>query len=292
MGLTKHRHITIDMASMHKTYFMSPSWDIDPSEVALGSVITDLNSPHKPLSAETLPSKIHTTIVTNPGEDDKDEPTSGMAKASKKWSAGLFATFIHVITLGGQASYSSSSTSEVKYSCESMKTSRFTPSPAFITQAAEDAAVKAHLKIGGIGAKAFVVTGVKTVRGVTITTTEEIKQDANIHLRVEIPAAQAKFGPKWTNNPTGYQTHTINKAGSIVFAFQVEKLRVNRKGQARSKEFVDGAMLGRKDDIEYVIERDGEKLDEDEMEDFGLEACMGIEDEDGAECRIIVPSSD
>ena len=272
---------------MRKSYFLSPSWNLEPSEVTLGSVITNLNSPHKALSAESLPSEVDSKIHT--GEEN---PCSGTAKASKKWSAGLFSTFVHVITLGGEISYSSTSTSEVKYSCKSMETRRFTPSPAFITKAADDGAVKAHLKIGGLGAKVFVITGVKTVQGVTITTTEETEQDTNIRMGVEVPAAQLAVGPKVTHNPTTYQTHTATIAGPIVFAFEVEKLRVNRKGQVTSKEFVDGAMLGQKDDIEYVLERAGVELDEYEMEDFGLEPCSGLEDETDAECQIFVPYTD
>ncbi|KAF4625916.1 hypothetical protein G7Y89_g12249 [Cudoniella acicularis] len=275
------------MASIRKSYFLSPSWSLEPAEVSLGSVIANLNCPHKALSAESLSSEIDTTIHIV-----EAKPSSGVVKSSKKWSAGLFSTFIHVITIGGEVSYSSMSTSEVEYSCESMETKRFTPSPAYITKAAGNDSVKAHLKIGGWGAKVFLITGVKTVQGVTITTTEEKGQDTKVQIGVEIPTAQLTVGPKITYNPSTSQTHATTTAGPIVFAFEVEKLRVNRKGQATSRKFVDGAMLGRKDGVQYVIERAGNDIDEDEMEDFGLEAFSGHEDETGVECQIIVPSTE
>ncbi|KAG4438023.1 hypothetical protein IFR05_006482 [Cadophora sp. M221] len=272
------------MASVRKSYFLSPSWHLEPSEVVLGSVIPNLNSPHKALSVESLPSAIDTKIYTGEGG-----ALSGTAKAAKSLSMGLFATFIYVVTLGGEVSYSSTSASEVRYSCESMETKRFTPSPTYIAKAANDEAVKAHLRIGGMGAKVFMITGVKTVQGATITTTEETGQESNVQIGVDIPAAQITVGPKVTYKPTTSQTHEQTVAGPIVFAFEVEKLRVNRKGQVTRNEFVDGAMLGQREDIEYVIERVSQDLDEDELEDFGVEACSGIEDETGEECRIICP---
>lgn len=274
------------MASMRKSYFLSPSWSLEPTEVILGSVIANLNRPHDALSAESLPSAIDTNIHTG-----EERSCSGTAKTSKKWSIGLFSTFVHAITLGGEVSYSSTSRAVVKYSCDSMETRRFTPSPAYITKAADNSPVKTHLKTGGLGAKAFVITGVKTAQGVILTTTQETEQDTKVEIGADIPVAQLSLGPKVKYKPETYQTHTTTIVGPIVFAFEVEKLCVKRKGQATSKEFVDGAMLGQKDNAEYIIELVKPNLDEDELEDFGMETHSGIEDETGEECRITIPST-
>lgn len=273
------------MASMRKSYFLSPSWTLDPTEVALGSVIANINRPDDALSAEPFP--IDTSIYTG-----RETSCSGTIVMSKKQSVGLFATFIQVIKVGGGFSYSSTSTAEVAYSCESVETRRFTPSTTYITKAAGNDAVKRYLKIGGLGAKVFVISGIKTAHGVTITTTQGSEQATNVHTGIEIPATQLTLGPRVTYMPKTSETHTRTIAGPIVFAFEVEKLRVNRKGQATSKEFVDGAMLGQKDDVEYVVERAGNYLDEDEMEDFVVAARLGVEDENGEECQIIFPSVD
>jgi len=270
------------MASTRKSYFLAPSWDIKPAEVALGSAIANIRSPERPMSDAALVNAVDSEI-----HSVEDTDCSGTIKDGKKWSVGLFATFVHMITLGGEASYASSTSSEMEYSCKSMETRRFTPSTAYISKMAADPAVKSHLKVGGIGAKVFVVTGVKTAKDVTITTTEDTSTDTTVQIGTEIPAAQITVGPKVTFNPTTHRTHTKTIAGPIVFAFQVEKLRVNRKDAASSKPFISGAFLGQADKkAEYVIERAGEGLDEDDLDDFGVEASSGLDD-NGEECQII-----
>lgn len=188
-------------------------------------------------------------------------------------------------------SFSSSSTLEVEYSCDSIETRRFTPSLSYIAKAAEDADVKDHLNMGGLGAKVFMVTGIKTAYNVTITTTEEKEKETTAQVGVDIPAAQVTVGPKGSHKSTKYEKHTRAIAGPIVFAFQVEKIRVNRKGKAVSGEYIDGAMLARKEGSasDYVIERAGQELDEDEIDDFDVATRLGTDDETGEACEIIVP---
>jgi hypothetical protein len=202
----------------------------------------------------------------------------------------LFATFIQVITLGGEVSFSSSSTLEVEYSRDSMESRRFTPSLSYIAKAAEDPDVKDHLRMGGLGAKVFMITSMKTAYNVTITTTEEKKQETTAKVGVDIPAAQASIGPKGSHKSTNYGKHTRTIAVPIVFAFQVEKIRVNRKGKAVNGEYIDGAMLARKEGgaSDHVIERAGQELDEDEIDDFDGTTRLGT-DEIGEACEIIVP---
>ena len=101
--------------------------------------------------------------------------------------------------------------------------------------------------MGGLGAKVFMVTGIKTAYNVTITTTEEKEKETTAQVGVGIPAAPVTVGPKGSHKSTEYEKHTRTIAGPIVFAFQVEKIRVNRKGKAVSGEYIDGAMLTRKD---------------------------------------------
>lgn len=271
------------MADTNKSYLLAPSWGLKPSEVALGNAIADIKSPQRLLSSKDLPNQIDTEIFT---EEAKN--CSGKIKTGNKWSVGLFATFVHVITAGIKTSYSSMSSSEIEYSCELMETLRFTISPKFVSQAAADQAVKTHLKIG-MSAKVFIITGIKIARGITITTTEEAETETTVLVGAEIPLAQTTVGPKATLKPSNYQKHTKTIDGPIVFAIQVEKLRVGKKGEASSKSYVVGAMLGQKlDEAEYVIEIPQENLDDDDMDDFGIEPCDGLED--GEECRIFIPA--
>lgn len=273
------------MASTRKSYLLTPSWGLKPSEVALGSAIANVKFPEKPLSSNTLPTEVDTEIYI---EEAKN--CSGTIKDGNKWSIGLFATFVHFVS--GEISYSSKSSMKIEYTCESMETRRFTASPEFVTKAAADQAVKSHLKIGGIGAKAFVVTGIKIVNNLTITTTEKAEREASIHIGADIPTAQTPAGPKVSLNPARLRTHTKTIAGPTVFAFEVVKLHVNWKGKATTKDHVIGAVLGQKNDgAEYVVEVADEDLDDDDVDEFGVESHDGLE-EDGGRCRIFVPLDD
>jgi hypothetical protein len=274
------------MASMRKTYFLAPSWNIRPDEVILGSVVANPKIPQKALSAATLTTNIDTPIP----KPIEEKSCSGTAKKETKWSTGLFATFIQVVTLGGQASFSSDLTLQVDYSCESMKTRRFTPTLAYITKAAEDTEVKNYLNMGGLGAKVFMVTGVKTVSNITITTIEERKKETVAKIGIDIPAAQMTMGPKASHNSTKYDKHTRTIAGPIVFAFEIDKIRVNMRGKVVHGEYIDGAMLAKKEGAaDYVIERAGQDLDEDESVDFDVMTRSGTDDATGEACEIIMP---
>ncbi|KAI0193086.1 hypothetical protein F4808DRAFT_442409 [Astrocystis sublimbata] len=274
------------MASKRKSYLLAPSWELEPSEVTLGSVIASVNSPQKALMTGNLSTMINTNIHIQEAKD-----CSGKVKDGNEWGIGLFATFVRMISAGGTASYSSKSSLEIEYSCVPMQTRRLTLLPEFVAEIAADLNVKSHFKIGGIGAKAFIVTGVKIAEGFTITTTEGAEVDTNIHIGAELPAAQIMIGPKAKVNPIKYQTHTATLDGPVVFAFQVEKLRVNRKGQASNKEYIRGAMLEHKhEDIEYVIEVADKDLDDDDLLNIGVESCDGL-DENGEGCRIMIPAT-
>lgn len=276
------------MAARRKTYFLSPSWELKPTEVEIGSVIANFDRPGaNSLSSPALLSLIDTDIHTG-----EEKNCSGTTKTSSESSIGLFSKFINIIILGGEVSYSSSTNSEVKYSCDTMETKRFTPSFKYLQSAVNEERVKAHLQCG-FGSKVFMITGVKTVTGLTITTIENTGKNANAQVGFDIPAAQLTVGPKATYAPTEHNEHTRNISGPIVFAFQVEKLSLNIMGQVSSKEYISGAFLGRDEpanNTEYVIERGGE-LDDDEIDEFGAEASSGLEDDTKKICRIITPPS-
>lgn len=133
--------------------------------------------------------------------------------------------------------------------------------------------------------KSFIITGVKTVKDVTIITTEETGKEGIAHVGTEVPAVPLTVEPKATYKPTTQQNNKTQIAGPIVFAFEVEKLGVN---QTEAEEYVKGAILDHRYDVDYTIERAGNKLNDDKMKEFRLEACLGV-DETDTECPIIVP---
>ncbi|KAH7128013.1 hypothetical protein B0J13DRAFT_646154 [Dactylonectria estremocensis] len=172
-----------------------------------------------------------------------------------------------------------------------METRSFTPSLAYIKMAAQDTAVNSHLQMGGLlGPKVFMVTGVKTASNITITTTEENKSEKTITLGVGVPAAQLTVGPKGSHESTQHVEHTRTIAGPILFAYEVEKIRVNMTGKLSHGRYINGAMLQKESaEVEYVYELAGFDVDEDEMEDPGITFRSGTDDETAEDCFIIIP---
>lgn len=271
---------------MRKTYFLAPTWNITLDEVVLGSIITNPNLPQKPLSAVAPTTDI-------PIRQSEETSCPGTAKEATKWGAGLFCAFINAITLGVEVSFSSDWTLQVDYSCECMETRRFTPTLAHITNTVGDTNVRNYLKMGGLGAKVFMITGVKIASNITITTTEEKSKETIGQLGVDMPATGISMGPKVSYSPAKYNTHTRTIEGPIVFAFEIEKVRLNMKGRIVHGEYIDGAMLAqsKRATTDYVIERAREGLDEEEMMDFDFIARSEIDVETGEHYELIMPSA-
>jgi hypothetical protein len=128
------------------------------------------------------------------------------------------------------------------------------------------------------------ITGLKIATGVTITTTRDTERDMNMKFGGQIPGTQVGLGPKSSYTPSTHIGSTTTIAVPIVFAFQVEKLRVDIRGKVSSKDFIEGAFLARKDAATSsgtVVERAGDGLDGDELYDFCVKAVLGFEDETG-----------
>ncbi|RYP17189.1 hypothetical protein DL767_010064 [Monosporascus sp. MG133] len=161
-----------------------------------------------------------------------------------------------------------------------METRRFTPSPAYIDQASNDNAVRNYLEIAGLGAKVFVITGIKTAMQIEITTTDGKQHETAEQLGVDVAAAQLTAGPKGSYSTSKTNTHTTTIKGPIVFAIQVEKLRLGKwSNRAVSKEHIAGAMLGTRGSEKYIIERAAGDLEEGEIEDFGARTRQGVDEE-------------
>ncbi|EQB57005.1 hypothetical protein CGLO_02932 [Colletotrichum gloeosporioides Cg-14] len=269
------------MASVHRSYFLSPSWDLQPNEVVLGSVIGNLKLPQKSISQmsfdDTVQSEVRIQTTTE---------ASGLAKASNGWSGGIFSSFIQLVAVGGELSYSTASNVEIEYFCDTVVTSRLSLSAEYVKKVAGDEAVDTYLKFGGLNSKLFIITGVKVATGVTITTTEEKAQDGKASVGLDIPQVGVKFGPQGTWSSIQQSKHTITIDGPIVFAFQVEKLKISRRGGITSSPYVKGTMLGNQKGATYDFVLGGDHLEEEEVDDFGLNARLGT-DGTGNQCQIL-----
>lgn len=204
-----------------KSYFLAPSWDLDPSEIALGSVIADITSPQMVISNKDLPTEIDIKI-----RSWETKGCSGGIKHRRKRGIGLFTTLLQAIKSYFAVSYVSMSSLEVKYSCGLVETRMFKPSLQFIAKAVADPAVATFLKTGD---KVFVITGVKIATTVDITTMEEMENSTIVQASAGIPIPDLQIKAEARRDRARYQAHTQRIDGPIVFAFQVARLRLNWK---------------------------------------------------------------
>ncbi|KAF2820234.1 hypothetical protein CC86DRAFT_387281 [Ophiobolus disseminans] len=194
------------------------------------------------------------------------------------------------MTIGGELSVSSSSTVEIEYSCELVESREFNPSEDYIKKATEDPGVNDYLKIGGLGPKAFMVTGTNIAQGATITKTEGGEKEMTAQLGLELPSVPITIGPKGSHKTSNSRQTTETIRGPFDFAFQVEKLRVGLRGRFFHKEYVKGAMLvhGNAEENKCVVECVGKGLADEEAEDFDVQLRSGIVHGTGEPCSIVV----
>lgn len=210
---------------------------------------------------------------------------SGSIRTERKWSAGIFATFMQTIQ-GLDISHSYLKSTELQYSSATIETRRFTPSPKFMEQVAKESAVTTYLKIAGLGAKAFLITGIKTATEIEIVTADGKEHETTGQIGVDVGAGQLSVGPKGAYCTSKTNSHSTIVKGPIVFPIQVEQLRLCRwKDRVVSREHTAGAMLGSRGTEKYIVERAVGNFEEEEMSDFGALIRQVVDEETGEECE-------
>ena len=209
----------------------------------------------------------------------EQKPFCSIAKRSKNWTAGLFSTFTEVVTFGDKIFLERSTAAQVEYGCEAMEIK--TLHTLFYIRREDFAGCNSlqSSQDGGLGARAFVITGIKTVQHVNIKTSEEYSTDTQAPAVVGVSAAQLAVGSKGTYESNESEEYPTTIEGLIVFAFQVDKLRIRKAGPG-SRKFVRGAVLGVEDknEEERVLECDSKRLEEEQVEDFGMEMKPGVDE--------------
>jgi hypothetical protein len=274
------------MASVIKTYFLAPSWDLRPTDLVLGSVVANFKDPSRALFVPSPPHSIGSKISSPaPSKDVK-----GIVKQSGAWSAGFFATFVRIITFGAAANASSNSSTDITFTCEKMESRWFTPSSDYVQQASENRAVAQYLNICGPKTSVFMITGVKIVRGARITTVDDSGLGLQAHLGVEIPAAETTIGPKASKKKKELVRVARDVPGPVVFAYEVDRIWRNNQGDAESARHTKGAMLGVTEmAMESGIMSAACDLTADEAKSFGVSVATTVDDMDGSSCMMVVP---
>ncbi|KAL6820172.1 hypothetical protein J3E69DRAFT_374212 [Trichoderma sp. SZMC 28015] len=236
------------MPSTQKSYFLPPHWQLRPSRIPLGGVITSVTDKREILlGKKDLSTDIDTEIYTKEAKN-----CSGKIELSYEGHLGVFSS-IKLVRTRPEAPFAWKTQVEYRYACELIETRSFKPSPEFLAKVAANPAFKSRLKYNywDPRAKVFVVTGVKIANRGSITNTQE------------------------TLFATGAGGRRVNQHSRspieqpMLFAFQVEQVYFTWAGKLATKAYVKGAHIGQEDN---------------EAEDKAQDADEDLGEEDEAKC--------
>ena len=260
------------MSNAIKTYFLAPGWDLP-----VGSVILDPSRPQRPFNAAHSPkteSIIHTSYKTNFTET---------IDRSKKRKIGLWAKFLEIFGLGSEISVQYDKDHIDKYSFKRMKTEWFLPSKDFVEKCVQTPEVTAFLEQTGYRKPVYMITGLKTIEGASVTTVRS--KARKLHGRLGFDGTSAavpvSVGPEGEYAASESETATFTNSSPIVFAFQLSRIVCKENRDLVQKEYTKGALFGADEqrkgsggdiyEVEQVVERgDGSTsvsvVDEDDGE--------------------------
>lgn len=290
------------MASVKKTYFLVPKWDIPPEAISLGNLIADSTEPHRPLNATPplrspsshLPGG-HTTgpprlQIDTPIHERTFSPYTRTASASKKKSFSLIAQLSLLTGVGADSSFSSTRDEDISYRARIVHSEWFTPSRGFVSAAVTQLDVAGFLDMLPSKRPIYMITGVRHVTGF-VASSRSGKE------RTRGGGVNADGTPKGVPLSAGINGERAVGVGEkvewecegpIVCVYQLEKL-TRKNSEWDQEEYSRGAFMGIGGTTpdEWVVDENGilESLDEEEVE-IRNEGWDDLEDE---ECMVVVP---
>lgn len=286
------------MASIKKTYFRVPKWDIPPEAISLGNLIADPTEPHRPLNATpplrpSSPDGQTTTPpcleIDTPIHARTFSPYTKTASSSKKKAFSLIAQLSLLTGVGGNSSFSSARDEGISYRARTMHSEWFVPSRGFVSAAVAQPDVAGFLALLPSKRPIYMVTGVRQITGFIASSRsgEERSREKGVNADATALRLPLAVGVNAERGVGTSETVEWECEGPVVFVYQLEKL-TRRNGEWDQEEYTKGAFLGTgemtKD--EWVVEGDGgilEGLDEDEVEvmedgwdDLEEEACVVV----------------
>jgi hypothetical protein len=233
-------HITLVMANAAKTYFIVPTWDFPVRSIKLGNLIADPNRPQSILRAAEAAD-----LDTPTYPSDKYDFTQKIG-ATKKGKYGLFARFCQVVGIGAEASVHHDEKRTEEYSFEHMHTEWFVPSEELVKKACTVPRVVDYLEQMNFETPVYMVTGVKTVEGASVTTDRSKGRGFFALFGVDgTPAGiPLSLGSEASHDSDGTVFATFKNSSHIVFAFQLREIRCKEGKINSNKEYLDGALFG------------------------------------------------
>jgi len=166
-----------------------------------------------------------------------------------------------------------------------METKWFIPSRAFIKKAVEDAEVVDFLKQIDYADPVYMITGIKTVGGASVTTSSKRTRGWKAFLGIDATATGApiSIGPDAADDNETSDKATFENSSRIVFAYQLLQItsEPGTDKKIESKNYATGALFGAGEDKKEL------KLELREVE--GLNTLEVFDEEEEEECLCVLP---
>ncbi|PNP43846.1 hypothetical protein TGAMA5MH_04128 [Trichoderma gamsii] len=259
-----------------KSYFLSPITTIPPEgPIRLGSIIEDPSYVQEPINNPPVPpssageevylhNAVNSTVTLN---------------ASKSFALGLFVKFQQL--LQGKIGGKTSSAVEETWSFSNLQTQWFTPSDDYIKQSLQQMEVQEFIAQNYSWlrrTKLYMVTGVMVAEGASSAMKAAKQNELHLSLGVDTPLPQVPITvlPQLDLEGASGVTKSQGKSDTVVFAFQLRRIKISPAGDVTHAQYTDGTLLSVHKDTgpdkkSYQIVVDG--IDEDDVNpaEFGLE---------------------
>lgn len=238
--------------------------------MSLGDIIESPWKPEEPVNHDPPP-----VIDPKRLRHREEKSWSWSRESERSTSAGLFASFLHFLGLGGEFGGGSDRVHANTYTVERMVTDEFLPDQLYLEQCIRDPGVRSKFIGPARKSHIFMITGLKLAYGATIV--KEIMKKKSVHAQFGVDATLAgvplNAGPKglWESGVT--ERSEANEA-DFVFGFKLRKLRY-RKGEVIHEEYDNGPRYRVDEDSgmgEYVEDLDAADFDVEDVEGTSSEA--------------------
>ncbi|PON22526.1 hypothetical protein TGAM01_v208610 [Trichoderma gamsii] len=259
-----------------KSYFLSPITTIPPEgPIRLGSIIEDPSYVQEPINNPPVPP-------SSAGEEvylHNAANSTVTLNASKSFALGLFVKFQQL--LQGKIGGKTSSAVEETWSFSNLQTQWFTPSDEYIKQSLQQMEVQEFIAQNYSWlrrTKLYMVTGVMVAEGASSAIKAAKQNELHLSLGVDTPLPQVPITvlPQLDLEGASGVTKSQGKSDTVVFAFQLRRIKISPAGDVTHAQYTDGTLLSVHKDTgpdkkSYQIAVDGIDKDDVNPAEFGLE---------------------
>jgi hypothetical protein len=278
------------MSNKVKTYFLVPGWDFPVGSIRLGSVIANPSQPHIALWT------IEAAEIDTPTFPSHKYDFTETIGQTKKGKVGLFARFLQIFGVGAEASVQHDEKNVEKYSFKDMCTEWFLPSDKLIKKATDSSRVVGFVEQSDYEAAVYMVTGLKTVTGASVTTLKSKGRGLRVALGFDATPAgvPVSIGPEAEHSSQGSEYATFSNSSHVVFAYQLKLIKIDEEKAISTSEFNDGALFGVHDQgskARHTLQSKDTLSDEELKTAFGEGVTSTFDEADDEECICVVPRS-